>query len=897
MALRAVLICSAFLVFCNAVEIQHLGGQWLLKDESGKYKDLKAIVPGGIYSDLMDNDIIENIFYGYNDDVTRWVPRTNWTYYTNFTVNEELLNFENINIVFEGLDTFATIAINDVVVGQSKNMFVQYVFNVKDQIQAGNNVIEVRFQSPIEVAENLSAEQNKSYNIPVNCPPSAYRGECHVNMIRKMQASYSWDWGPSFPSVGIWKDLYIEAYNETAVRYIVPDVVQSEDNSSWTVLVDVYFANNAKKVIFGKIAFELELDSETVTQSVTVNLIPNGLNEVVVHNYSIKVDSGLLKTWWPNGFGAQNLYNLTVTYSNDEETEKSSKTVRIGFRTIELVQDTLDSGLTFYFKVNGVPIFMKGSNEIPIDILPERGQNKETIRKLLTTASDSHMNMLRVWGGGVYESDYFYDLADELGILIWQDFMFACSLYPTNEEYLNNVLDEVRHQVKRLSSHASIALYSGNNENEGALVDDWYGVRNNFTLFKADYVKLYIDTIMNEFVRLTNNRSIFVSSSPSNGKETESEGYVAAHPSSTFYGDVHYYNYIMDSFNSVIFPVPRFASEYGYQSLPSVNSFLTVTNSTSDLNINSEFMDHRQHHPVGNSELKSLISHQFTLPNENSENYYKAFIYYSQIVQAVSIRVETEHYRRYRSSLNAGGEGYTMGALYWQLNDVWVAPTWSGIDHTGKWKMLQYYTQEFFAPIIITGHINAERTLETYIVSDLLSPVLNVTASIQVYNWSSLDSILEKKLTDLEAGKSHLIDSFDIDDFLTDAKCGELNTARYNCLIYLTLYKEGIRIAPDNFVLPDKIKSSRVQQPKLQLSGVTKQSDEGIYEIEITTDNIALFVWLDTNKIKGRFSDNGFLQVNESRKVYFYSEEETTAEDLQKDLTITNLLDDEYVTS
>ncbi|KAJ8985911.1 hypothetical protein NQ317_010668 [Molorchus minor] len=506
------------------------------------------------------------------------------------------------------------------------------------------------------------------------------------------------------------------------------------------------------------------------------------------------------------------------------------------------------------------------------------------------------MNMLRVWGGGVYESDYFYDLADELGILIWQDFMFACSLYPSNENFLSNVIDEVRHQVKRLTSHASIALFSGNNENEGALADNWYGTQDNFERYKEDYVKLYVDTIRTEYLRLTNERGIFITSSPTNGKETETEGYVSSQPGSAFYGDVHYYNYILDSCDSNIYPIPRFASEYGYQALPSVESLLTATNNVSDLDLNGEFMDHRQHHPSGNLQMKLLVDFQFSLPSESSPNYYKAFIYYSQILSALSIKIETEHYRRYRGIINDNGQGNTMGALYWQLNDVWVAPTWSSIDFTGRWKMLQYYVGDFFAPIIITGHINAARTLEIYVVSDLLSPVANVTASILVYKWDSLEIAFSEDLNlDLESGKSHPIKSFIIDDYLSENGCGTEEDARQNCFIYLTLFKEGSRIAPDNYVLPDKIKNSVPQEPSVEIGSVKRISDdEEIYEINITTDKIALFVWLESGAIRGKFSENGFLQVTSERTVYFYSEESTSEDELKQVLTITNLLDKQY---
>ncbi|KAG5896412.1 hypothetical protein JTB14_022495 [Gonioctena quinquepunctata] len=887
-------ICFSISV-CRTLDTQNLGGEWLLKEANGKYADLKATVPGGIYSDLMNNNIIGDIYFGYADDETKWVPRLNWTYYKNFTLDDAQLTLskENVNLVFDGLDTFATVFFNGEKVGESQNMFVRYIFSVKNLLKDGTNTIEVQFQSPIEVAARRAEEQAKLYVVPPECPDPAYRGECHANMIRKMQASFSWDWGPSFPSVGIWKDIYLESYDESAIRHIVADVSESEDNISWILNVDTYLARNNKPSVTGILLFNVGLNSMNLTNVIHVEETLNSYGEYVV-NTIILVPKFQVNTWWPNGYGAHDLYYLTVIFSDEVSSEHDTKTIRIGFRTVELVQDKLDSGLSFYFKVNGEPIFMKGSNEIPIDILPERGQNKTTIKKLLTTAQDGHMNMIRVWGGGVYESDYFYDLADELGILIWQDFMFACAMYQSDESYRNNVLDEVRNNVKRLYSHASIALWSGNNENEGALVDNWYGTQSNFSVYKNDYVKLYIDTIKTEFERLTHKRGIFVSSSPSNGKQTEADGYVSSNPGNAFYGDVHFYNYIMDPFDSTIYPIPRFASEYGYQAMPSYSSLRTVATDDSDLKIGSTFLDHRQHHPLGDPQMKSLTEMNLNLPDESSSKYSEAYIYYGQIIQAMSIKIETEHYRRYRSGLTSDGKGNTMGALYWQLNDVWLAPTWSGIEHTGKWKMLQYFVQDFFAPIIITGHLNVERTLEIYVVSDLLSPTTAVTASIQVYKWDSFEAISTENITlDLEAGHSHLIKSIATDDFLTENNCGALNDAKNNCFFYLTVEKEGLKITPDNFVIPSKIKNSNVQRPKVQISSVAKISNEQIYSIEITTDQIALFVWLES-PISGTFSENGFLMVEKTKTVYFTCEHTVTPEALSGSLTVTNLLDEKY---
>ncbi|XP_060536178.1 beta-mannosidase [Cylas formicarius] len=873
-------------------KLQDLGGEWTAK-ETNYYYEFPVTVPGGVYTDLMKQNILEDIFFQDNDQVSKWVGQWNWTYHTNFTVDADILEYDNVHLVFEGIDTFATIYINDVEVASTNNMFVQYVFDVKSILKSGKNTIVIYFLSPVLMGADLYAEQLKSYRIPYECPADEYRGECHINMIRKMQAAFSWDWGPSFASMGIWKPVYIEAYDETVIRYVVTQLTEQDDN--WNLNVDTYFANNGNGKVKGSLDLEIALDSRKISQKVDVDVSPNEYSELV-QSTSIVIPKSEVKVWWPNGYGAQPLYTLTAVFADASGSSRSEKSTRIGFRTVELVQDQLNSGLTFYFKVNDVPIFMKGSNEIPINILPELGQDKDTIKRVLTSAQEVHMNMLRVWGGGVYESDYFYDLADELGILIWQDFMFACALYPSTDVYLENVVEEIRHNIKRIYNHPSIAIYSGNNENEGVIADNWYGTNDNISLYKADYVKLYVDTIRTEFDRISHNSGIYVTSSPSNGKETESENYVATNPGNQFYGDVHFYNYNLDPWNSNFYPVPRFCSEYGYQSLPDIDTLLTATNNTADLQITSDFMDHRQHHPDGNNEMKLLIDLNLQLPSDSSENYYKAYIFYSQIYAAQSIKVESEHYRRYRSILDDQGRGYTMGALYWQLNDVWVAPTWSSIDYTGKWKMLHYFAKDFFAPIIVTGHINNDRQLQIYTVSDLLSPVTDTELIVRVYQFnSSFSPLYERKInTDINASESALVETINTDDFLSGLGCGGLLTAKYNCFFYFVIRQNSDNISPENYAFAGSLALSNVETPNLQISSVAKVSDEETYAITLTSDKIALFVWLDSHAIRGKFSENGFLLVEANRTVYFTSESETSADDLKKVLTVTNLKDPEY---
>lgn len=882
-----------------AVKIQPLTGQWILNDTAGNYHNLKVSIPGGIYTDLERNGVIQNVFYEDNDVATRWVAKNNWTYFKSFIIQEADLQFNHVNLVFEGIDTFSTVYINDEQVGVTKNMFVQYTFDVKDKLHTGVNYITVKLESPVTKAQELYNKQVKKYEVKPKCVPDYYRGECHVNHIRKMQASFAWDWGPAFPSMGIWKNVYLEMFNSSNIRYINVNTALDDNSKDWTVYVKTYLegVNN----------FNTKNDTITIRFTVagydTVMIYPlnitKDVNDNSVYDFqNFTVSSARVELWWPNGYGKQNLYNLSVSYNSGNYVEKSSKKIQIGFRTITLNQEELESGRAFYFTVNNVNIFAKGSNIIPLNILPERGQNSSTIKYLLQSAKEAHFNMLRVWGGGVYESEEFYRAADELGILIWQDFMFACSMYPSTEIFLENVKDEVLHQVRRLQHHASIAIWAGNNENEAALRQNWYGTILNFTLYKNDYVKLYVDTIKT-IVNEADDTRHFLVSSPTNGVESELEGHIASNPQDEKYGDVHFYNYIVDGWLANVYPIPRFASEYGYQSLPSLKSLMTITNSISNLHINGTLLQNRQHHQFGYIEMALLGGYRLKYPNNKTDpiKYLYAMVYYGQIIQAMSIKIETEHYRRYKGLYNNDNKGNTMGALYWQLNDVWVAPTWSGIDYNLNWKMMHYFAKSFFAPLIITYELSLTHDLRLFVVNDHPGTFYNLTVKVDVYNWNNMTALYTQNYSVpvLTMDKAELASSFWLDKYLIDAKCGDISTAKNNCFMYLSLLdSSGEMIAPVNYVFPVALKNANLLKPKITLKEI-HQIDEYTYEIEIASDGVALFVWLETQTIKGRFSDNGFLQIRNSHIVHFYAESKTSDKSLAGDLTIVNLLYDTFI--
>lgn len=398
----------------------------------------------------------------------------------------------------------------------------------------------------------------------------------------------------------------------------------------------------------------------------------------------LTVKKDMVERWWPNGSGKQTLYGLKVQWEDarindlafrDRDYYIASRTVNIGFRTVELVQEKMDNGLSFYFRVNGVPIFMKGSNWIPSHVLPEKSYNEEKVKELLLAARDAHMNMLRVWGGGVYESNYFYSLADEYGILIWQDLMFACAMYPAGETFLASVRTEVKQKTRRLQHHPSIALYATNNENEVALRQNWYGTNSRFQEFANDYRKLYVLTITNEIKKHDPLREV-LTSSPSNGNYNGDRQYgIGMDPQNPHFGDIHFYIVDQNAWKPEHFHQSRFTSEYGFQSFPS--GWNEVMRDGDNL---TQLIDHRQHHPLKSKPIKFLIEENLKV-NYNSLKWDDK-IYLSQLSQAMAMKTETEVYRSGRNDFMN-----TMGALYWQLNDVWVAPSWSSIEYNGNFKV------------------------------------------------------------------------------------------------------------------------------------------------------------------------------------------------------------------
>ncbi|XP_078033750.1 beta-mannosidase [Augochlora pura] len=896
--------CTNYEQANNSLEKQHqeetLTGK-ITTNKSDHDIEFVGTVPGGVYTDLYKANIILENLMGSNDINNRWIGNQSVTYTKRFYVNETLLHTSKVILIFHGLDTFATISINAQEIGKTSNMFLQYTYDVTEHLKMGDNLLSVCFNSAIKEAKFLYETQALKYIVPPVCVPKTYNGECHINHIRKMQASFSWDWGPAFPSMGIWKSVELIPVNDIFITSITTDVFK--ERKFWYVIGTISLEIAQQKDVQFlpcQISCVLNIDKETNIQN-SSTIILNTHNAPVETNISLRIPLKLIDKWWPNGYGNQTLYSFTVIAATNNTAKQ--KSVRIGFRTVKLVQKPLKKGLSFYFQINGIPIFAKGSNYIPASIFPELTAKPDTIKHLLESAKAANMNMLRVWGGGLYESELFYEIADEYGIMIWQDFMFACGMYPTTTKFLDSVKEEVVQNVRRLKNHPSIVVWAGNNENEAALYGDWYGTGTS-QIYKTDYVKLYVDLIKKEVEQLDFTRP-FVVSSPSNGLYTEQYNYTGENPYSKYYGDVHYYNYINNGWNMHEYPLTRFTSEYGFQSLPSIFTILPVIETIVDLNVNSDFMMHRQHLPLGTLYMTGLISKNFKIPEvQNRVRDFVNFIYLSQINQAVSVKMQTEFYRQSMSTLNELGEGRTMGALYWQLNDVWQAPSWSSIDFSGQWKLLHYYAVDFFAPIIVTYYIQRNH-FSISIVSEKLHPITNVTLEVNIYTCNNMKPVQSFNFHNItvNANAATKIDNniFGHSWFLNSTiipECRTDTSTKSNCITTLTLKDEnGSQIAPRNYIYPnDGFKT--VVFPTVNVSVKVndyyipgKYSNYPDVVCELTTNNVAFFVWLEAGNICGRFSENGFHMFERRKTVVFHACEGITPQLFQDFLKITTLSD------
>ena len=631
-------------------------------NKQNETKKHKASIPGTVHTDLYENKLIPDPFYGANEKQLQWIENENWEYESTFSLSEKEISNENIELEFDGLDTYATIYINGKMVLEADNMFRKWVISVKNHLKKGKNHLKIVFLSAVQKGK---VEASK---LPYTLP------EKERVFVRKAQYQFGWDWGPRFVTAGIWKKVQLKFWNSATIENIKFSQLELNDKKAILEFTTEIYVSKAKTI-------QLKINEK----SETFNL-KKGTNTVKMP-YEISNP----KLWWCNGLGFPHQYEFHFSLKQNREI-LDKKELKIGLRTIELVQDKDEFGTRFYFKLNGKPVFMKGANYVPQDsFIPK--QTLSSYHEIIQNARKANMNMLRVWGGGVYADDEFYNACDANGILVWQDFMFACAMYPGDEKFIENVKQEVIDNVNRLQNHPSIALWCGNNEND----EGWHnwGWQKQFNYSKADSTQIWNDykKVFHEMIPQTldsllpKEKNIYWSSSPSKGwgrKESLTQG------------DSHYWGvwWGKEPFEMYKKKVGRFMSEYGFQGMPNLETLQKVI-AKEDFNFTSEAFKNHQKHPTGFETITEYMIRDF--PVQTSMEKYN---YVSQLLQAHGMKIAIEAHRL--------AKPYCMGSLYWQLNDCWPVTSWSTLDYNGNWKAAHYQVKDSFAPIFLAITENAD---------------------------------------------------------------------------------------------------------------------------------------------------------------------------------------------
>lgn len=617
---------------------------------------LPAQVPGTVHTDLYRNNRIPTPFFGANEKQLQWIENEDWTYKTAFSISSKELLYEHCIIQFDGLDTYAEVRCNGATILSANNMFRTWKVDLKPLLKLGQNTLEITFLSAVKKGKEKAAL------LPYTLP-----GDEKV-FTRKAQYQYGWDWGPRFVTVGIWKNVKLLFWNKQTINSIT---------------------YTQKLLTKTKALLEFTATIQSTTQGKYLWNINDSQREIVLHkginvvraSYEIQNP----KLWWTNGLGDPYLYTFYHSIGTSKQLTEGRK-ITIGLRTIEWIQEPDAVGKQFYFKLNGIPVFMKGANYIPADsFLP--GATDSTYQAIVNNAAAAHMNMLRVWGGGVYADDAFYEACDKKGILVWQDFMFACAMYPGDTEFIANVKAEVVDNVTRLQNHPCIALWCGNNEmDEGWHNWGWqkqyrYSVSDSTQIWN-DYRHLFQDVIpqtLNQILSKTENR--YWSSSPSIGWGRKE---------SLLQGDSHYWGvwWGKEPFETYEKKVGRFMSEYGFQGMPSWKTIQSFGDAR-DMSFDSAAMQNHQKHPTGYQTIQEYMVRDFKVPRSMED-----FAYVSQLLQAEGMKTAIESHRSARP--------YCMGSLFWQLNDCWPVTSWSSVDYFGRWKALHYQVQKSMDTLIIT---------------------------------------------------------------------------------------------------------------------------------------------------------------------------------------------------
>ena len=769
-------------------------------------------VPVSVHTALLQNGMIDDPYYRDNEEKLQWIEREDWEFQCVFDVDSAVLQHKHVELVFKSLDTYAHVYLNDSLLLETDNMFRTWKADAKHLLKPKGNRLHVYFESPLKKVE--PDWKNLGYELPGGIR----------TMTRKAQFHYGWDWGPRFVGCGILKAPEILAWNDLIIENIY-------------VTTQKLTKENARMVARFRYRSDIAVPVTIFTQIGKSKSVEDRKLRIGVHEDSVTWDVPEPRLWWCNGMGEPFLYDFSVSIKQNVATIERAD-VRMGIRTVELVREKDSAGESFYFKLNGVPVFAKGANYIPQDMFQDRVA-PDQYKRLLDDAVASNMNMLRVWGGGIYEDDLFYQLCDARGIMVWQDFMYACAMYPGNGSFLKNASREAFEQIERLRQHPCIALWCGNNENDEAW-HNW-GWQMQFTEAQRgqlwrDYQVLFND-LLRTYVENYGGGVSYWESSPKYGR---------ANAKSTTEGDSHYWGVWHDEepFDMFNKKVPRFMSEYGFQSFPDWPTIATFTQ-PDDRVLDSKVMLAHQKHPRGNAIIAEYMKRDYR-PTNNFED----FVYVSQLLQAEGMRTGIEAHRR--------SKPYCMGTLYWQLNDVWPVASWAGRDYYGHWKALQYYARDVFRPVAALPVVEDD-ILKIYGVCDLPTDV-RVTVQVRAFDFDgkALSDVTQLD-TPIRSDSSRMIWQGALKSVLGRKK-------EENAVAEITLKSpEGNLLYRRLYYFAPPRKQAL---PRTRINMKVEQVNEG-YRISLESNKLARNVLIST-EAKGFLSDNYFDMLPGERKTVLF---------------------------
>jgi beta-mannosidase len=769
---------------------------------------LPATVPGDVHLDLLANKKIDDPFYRDNEPKLQWIENSSWEYRLTFDVTPAMLARSNVDLVFNGLDAAAQVYVNGAEVLAAYNMFRIWRVPVKGHLHVGKNLLRVVFPSPIKAAEEVAALDPWQ-------PKTKTEAKTY---IRKAAYEYGWDWGPRFVTSGIWRPAQIEAWDKVRIADFA---IRQRDVSSAVAHADAEVEVEAAASGSARVSVQFTDNGKPVTLS-TIASLHAGRN-VIDLPFEIRQP----KLWYPAGYGDQPLYEFTAQVGVGGQPAETRK-VKAGLRSIVLDRRLDKWGRSFQLIVNGIPVFAKGADVIPFDSFPNRVTAAD-YRRILQSARDANMNMIRHWGGGYYETDEFYSICDELGIMVWQDFMFGNDWQPGTYDFKLNIEAEAEGQVRRLRNHPSIVVWSGNNETESAL--GWRGrpdlpadVR--FQMWQ-DYLTEFSGILPRVVARL-DAETPYWPSSPSADYEALSDHFQSgdAHIWDVWHGRVPFSTYETHH--------ARFVTEYGFQSFPEMKTIEAFTVPEDRTGIFTPVMLEHQKNNEGNS-----IIHDYLLKDYSEPKDFASFLYVSQVLQAEGIKIGAEHFRRSRPE--------TMGSIFWQLNDCWPVASWSSIDYYGRWKALQYYARRFYSPILVSPHVE-DGALKVYIVSDK-AKATPATLRVRLMDFDGKVLLEDSHAANVTPLNSEVYLDWPLKK-LTDA--GAADTSRV--FIVAELAANGERISR-NLAYLAPTKEIHLKPAAL---AVESTGGNGSYKIRITSRVLARSVYLTFGDLDVKVSDNYF---------------------------------------